>query len=124
MARAGTIRPTSATTGMERPTPMGSAWPLHGVRERVGVSRSGSATPRAILIITIRGGVHGATTGLAAGVRFGVTVMADLPAQTYTAAGAIPPTPVPQRRGRIRIQGTMAEQTEPPSRTRNAVRWA
>src|ERR1700739_4302612 len=99
MAQVGTIRPTSATTGTERPIPMESEWPLRGVRERVGASRSGSATPTAILIITIHGGAHGATTDLAAGVRLGLTVMVAMPAQTCTAAGAIPPTPVPEPRG-------------------------
>src|SRR5678815_477635 len=119
-ARVGTIRPMSAVTGMEHPTLTESAWRPRGVRERVGASRSVSDTPMVILT-TIRGGDHGATTELAAGGRPGGTATAAMPAQTSTGAGGIPRTPVPGLLGRIPIRGTMVGQAEPLSKTRNAV---
>src|SRR4029077_5231568 len=93
-----------------------------GVRERVGASPSASATPMLILT-TIRGGDHGVTTGPAAGGRLGGRATAAMPARMYTGAGGIPLTPVPGPPGRIPTRGTMVQQAEPLSKTRNAAPW-
>src|SRR6266850_1851365 len=76
----------------------------------------------AIPTITPIGG-RGATTELAAGGRPGDTGTAATPAQTYTAAGAIPLTPEPGPPGPILIPGIMAAPAGPLFRTRSAVPW-
>src|SRR6266850_2186818 len=77
----------------------------------------------AIPTITHTGG-RGATTELAAGDRPGGTATAATPAQTCTAAGAIPLTPEPGPPGPILIPEIMAAPAGPLFRTRSAAPWA
>src|SRR6266850_5889915 len=77
----------------------------------------------AIPTITHIGG-RGATTELAAGGRPGGTATAATPAQTYTAAGAIPLTPEPGPPGPIPTPGIMAAPAGRLFRTRSAAPWA